>query len=163
LAFNSVSQLVASQLNRYLSEALPNVDVNLGVSGEDPEDLDIIYGVALRLLNERLIIRGEGVYTGNEPDQAELAGPQGEFVVEVRLSRGVSLEVFYRRAGDDVTRQTLTNTTGAGLSYQTEFSTWKQLFYRLFGWLVGEPDDEPRREDEPESQEESGEALAGDG
>ncbi len=163
LAFNSVSQLVASQLNRYLSEALPNVDVNLGVSGEDPEDLDIIYGVALRLLNERLIIRGEGVYTGNEPDQAEVGGPQGEFVVEVRLSRGVSLEVFYRRAGDDVTRQTLTNTTGAGLSYQTEFSTWKQLFYRLFGWLIGEPDDEPRREDPPESEEESGETLAGEG
>ena len=160
LAFNSVSQLVASQLNRYLSEALPNVDVNLGVSGEDPEDLDIIYGVALRLLNERLIIRGEGVYTGNEPDQREAVGPQGEFVVEVRLSRGVSLEVFYRRAGDDVTRQTLTNTTGAGLSYQTEFSTWKTLFYRLFGWLIGEPDDEPRREDPPESQEESGETLA---
>lgn len=163
LAFNSVSQLVASQLNRYLSEALPNVDVNLGVSGEDPEDLDIIYGVALRLLNERLIIRGEGVYTGNEPDQAELAGPQGEFVVEVRLSRGVSLEVFYRRAGDDVTRQTLTNTTGAGLSYQTEFSTWKQLYYRLFGWLVGEPDDEPRREDEPETEEDPDETLAGEG
>ncbi len=136
LAFNSVSQLVASQLNRYLSEALPNVDVNLGVSGEDPEDLDVIYGVALRLLNERLIIRGEGVYTGNEPDQREVSGPQGEFVVEVRLSRSVSLEVFYRRTGDDVTRQTLTNTTGAGLSYQNEFSTWKRLFYQLFGWLL---------------------------
>ena len=159
LAFNSVSQLVASQLNRYLSEALPNVDVNLGVSGEDPEDLDIIYGVALRLLNERLIIRGEGVYTGNEPDQTEAVGPQGEFVVEVRLSRGVSLEVFYRRAGDDVTRQTLTNTTGAGLSYQTEFSTWKQLFYRLFGWLVGTPDDAPSDGDAEEDPE-PGDAIA---
>jgi hypothetical protein len=159
LAFNSVSQLVASQLNRYLSEALPNVDVNLGVSGEDPEDLDIIYGVALRLLNERLIIRGEGVYTGNEPDQAEVSGPQGEFVVEVRLSRSVSLEVFYRRAGDDVTRQTLTNTTGAGLSYQTEFSTWKRLFYQLFGWLVGEPD---RPDDNTEENAEPGEAIAED-
>ncbi|HHP7239017.1 translocation/assembly module TamB domain-containing protein [Longibacter sp.] len=157
LAFNSVSQLVASQLNRYLSEALPNVDVSLGVSGEDPEDLDIIYGVALRLLNERLIIRGEGVYTGNEPDETEASGPQGEFVVEVRLSRSVSVEVFYRRAGDDVTRQTLTNTTGAGLSYQTEFSTWKRLFYQLFGWLLPgdgpQPDTDDRSPPEPEPDE----------
>lgn len=153
LAFNSVSQLVASQLNRYLNEALPNVDVNFGVSGEDPEDLDIIYGVALRLLNERLIIRGEGIYTGSEPEQTDVRGPQGEFVVEVRLSSSVSVEVFYRRAGDDVTRQTLTNTTGAGLSYQTEFSTWKRLFYRIFGWLL--PGDPPKDEDTPNAPEES--------
>lgn len=162
LAFNSVSQLVASQLNRYLSEALPNVDVNLGVSGEDPEDLDIIYGVALRLLNERLIIRGEGVYTGNEPDQPEASGPQGEFVVEVRLSRTVSVEVFYRRAGDDVTRQTLTNTTGAGLSYQTEFPTWKHLFYQLFGWLLPGDGPQPDTDDAPSPDDQDpSEAVAG--
>ena len=79
--------------------------------------------------------------------------------MEVRLSRGVSLEVFYRRAGDDVTRQTLTNTTGAGLSYQTEFSTWKQLFYRLFGWLVGTPDDSSSDGDAEEDVE-PGDAIA---
>ena len=156
LAFNSVSQLVASQLNRYLNEALPNVDLNLGVQGEDTEDLDIIYGVALRLLDERLIIRGEGVYT-SDPTSAErpqAQGPQGEVVVEVQLSQRVSAEVFYRRTGDDLTRgQTLTSSAGAGLTYQTEFPTWKRLFYRLFGWLVGDPetpaDDAP--EDDPEA------------
>ena len=140
LAFNSVSQLVASQLNRYLGAALPNVDLNFGVQGEDPNDLDLIYGVALRLLNERLVIRGEGVYTGDDPDQRQAQGPQGEFVVELRLSNRVSVEAFYRRSGDELTRgQTLTSSTGAGLSYQTEFSTWRQLFRRVFGWLL--PDD----------------------
>jgi len=130
------------------------------VSGEDPEDLDIIYGVALRLLNERLIIRGEGVYTGNEPDETEAGGPQGEFVVEVRLSRSVSVEVFYRRAGDDVTRQTLTNTTGAGLSYQTEFSTWKRLFYQLFGWLLPGDGPQPDTDDPSPGEPEPDEAVA---
>jgi hypothetical protein len=145
LAFNSVSQLVASQLNRYLSAALPNVDVNFGLQGEDPEDLDVIYGVALRLLDERLIIRGEGVYTGDDPDDPQTAaslGPQGEFVVEVRLSRRVSAEVFFRRQGDDLAREALTQTAGVGLSYQSEFSTWKELYDRLFGWLRGDEDDE---------------------
>ena len=146
LAFNSVSQLVASQLNRYLGAALPNVDLNFGLQGEDPNDLDVIYGVALRLLNERLVIRGEGVYTGDDPDQAEAQGPQGEFVVELRLSNRVSVEAFYRRTGDELTRsQTLTSSTGAGLSYQTEFSTWRELLARLFGWLLPGTD-EPKEE-----------------
>ena len=149
LAFNSVSQLVSSQLNRYLGRALPNVDLNFGVQGEDPDNLDLIYGVALRLLNERLIIRGEGVYTSDDTEAQQVEGPQGEFVVEVRLSSSVSAKIFYRRDGDELTRnQSLTSSRGAGVSYQTRFSTWRALFERLFGWLL--PDDDPEApEDAP--------------
>lgn len=149
LAFNSVSQLVSTQLNRFINEALPNVDFNFGLQGESAQDLDVTYGVALRLLDERLIIRGEGVYTGSggTTDNVRTAQQslQGEFVVEVRLNPSVSVEVFYRREGDALTSNaTLTNTTGAGFSYQTEFSSWKRFFYRLFGWLL--PD---RKEEAP--------------
>ncbi len=152
LAFNSVSQLVASQLNRYLGAALPNVDLNFGLQGQNPNDLDVIYGVALRLLNERLVIRGEGVYTGDDPDRRQARGPQGEFVVELRLSSRVSVEAFYRRTGDEVTQdQTLTSSTGAGLSYQTEFSTWRDLFSRIFGWLIPDGDESDKSEDNTES------------
>ena len=147
LAFNSVSQLVSSQLNRYLGEALPNVDLNFGVQGEDPSNLDLIYGVALRLLNERLVIRGEGVYTNDDPETQQAEGPQGEFVVEVRLSPSVSAKVFYRRTGDELTQnRALTSSRGAGVSYQTQFSTWRTLFNRLFGWIWSAdppPDDRP--------------------
>jgi hypothetical protein len=146
LAFNSVSQLVSSQLNRYLGEALPNVDLNFGVQGEDPSDLDLIYGVALRLLNERLVIRGEGVYTNDDPETQQAEGPQGEFVVEVRLSPSVSAKVFYRRTGDELTQnRALTSSRGAGVSYQTQFSTWRALVTRLFGWIwaAEPPSNEP--------------------
>jgi hypothetical protein len=143
LAFNSVSQLVSAQLNRFLNAALPNVDVSFGLLGERASDLDITYGVALRLLDERLIIRGEGVYQGSRTDATNVAAEtmQGEVVVEVRLSPTVSVEVFFRREGDVFQSAELTNTTGAGLSYQTEFPTWRSLFDRLFGWLT--PDPEP--------------------
>ncbi|MFO8231760.1 MAG: translocation/assembly module TamB domain-containing protein [Longimonas sp.] len=151
LAFNSVSQLVSSQLNRYLSEALPNVDINVGVQGETADDLDIIYGVALRLLDERLIIRGEGVYTGNDEFRAQQSGPQGEFAVEVRLSNQVSMEVFYRRIGDDLTQgQTLTSTTGVGLFYQTQFRTWGTLWRRILGRDLPDASDE-EADDETDS------------
>ena len=152
LAFNSVSQLVSSQLNRYLGEALPNVDLNFGVQGENPNNLDLIYGVALRLLNERLVIRGEGLYTGDDPDADRAEGPQGEFVVEVRLSSRVSAKVFYRRTGDELTQnRALTSSRGAGVSYQTQFPTWKRLFQRLFGWIFPS-DPAPNEGDETDSE-----------
>ncbi len=134
LAFNSVSQLVSSQLSRFLDAALPNVDFNFGLQGERAEDLDITYGVALRLLDERLIIRGEGVYQGSSTDntRANTQGLQGEFVVEVRLSPSVSAQVFFRREGDILQNADLTNTAGAGLTYQTDFPSWRQALRRLF-------------------------------
>lgn len=135
LAFNSVSQLVSSQLNRFLNAAIPNLDVNFGLLGERAQDLDITYGVALRLLDERLIIRGEGVYQGSRADVTNAAAEtlQGEFVVEMRLNPAVSVEVFFRREGDILQTSELTNTTGAGLTYQAEFTSWRRFLRRIFG------------------------------
>ena len=146
LAFNSVSQLVSSQLNRFLNEALPNVDFSFGLQGENTQDLDVTYGVALRLLDERLIIRGEGVYQGSRSGTNTVRNEslQGEFVVEIRLKPNVSVEIFYRREGDVLAENAaLTNTTGVGLSYQTEFSTWRQFLRRLFGWLLPDKSEPP--------------------
>jgi translocation and assembly module TamB len=135
LAFTSLSQLVSSQLNRYLNYALPNLDVSVGFLGESAQDLDVTYGVALSLLDERLVIRGQGLYQ-NESSQNAQHNLLDEFVVEVRLSNTVSVEVFYRREGDILgADQTLANTTGAGLSYETQFTTWSRLMERLFGWM----------------------------
>jgi len=39
---------------------------------------------------------------------------------------------------------TLTNTTGVGLSYQTEFGSWHGFFNKMFGWVTPDkqtPDD----------------------
>lgn len=129
LAFNSVSQLVTAQLNRFLESALPNVDFSLGFQGESAQDLDVTYGVALRLLNERLIIRGEGVYQGARSTESVRTsdGLQGEFVVEIRVGPRVSVEVFFRRESDILESTQLTNTAGVGLSYQTEFESWRSI------------------------------------
>jgi hypothetical protein len=133
-AFNSVSQLVASQLNRYLAQVAPNLDLTLGVQGDESiNELDVTAGLALRLLDQRLVIRGEGVYRGLRQDAVDETQQalQGEFVVEVRLTPNVSVEVFYRRESDILSESVLTSTTGAGLSYQTRFPTWQRLFRRL--------------------------------
>ncbi len=131
-AFASLSQLVASQLNRYLAAVLPAVDFNLGLQGERARDLDVTYGVALRLLDERLVIRGAGLLrTDNAVEEAQ--GLQGEFVVEVRLTPSISVEVFYRREQEDVLQPVVTSSTGAGLSYKTQFTSWRAFWMRLLG------------------------------
>ena len=154
-AFNSVSQLVANQINRYLSEALPNVDVNFGLQGERAQELDVTYGVALRLMDERLVIRGEGVYQNDQQNAA-----RGEFVVQIRLSPTVSVEMFYRREGDVLSDQTLTNTTGAGVSYQTRFSSWPHLVRRLFGRTAEPEEPEEAEEADEEATDEITDAAA---
>ncbi len=135
-AVNSVSSLVASQLNRYLNQVIPQADFTLGVqSDEDIQDLDVAAGIAVRLLNERLIIRGEGVYRGLNAEETVSKGLEGEFVVEIRLSPSVAVEVFYRREGDVLSETLITNETGLGLNYRTEFTSWR----KLFGHQVSEP------------------------
>ena len=153
IAFSSVSQLVSSQLNRFLNEAIPNVDFNLGLQGESLDETDVTYGVALYLLNERLIIRGQGIYQNDLA--ADQAGLEGEFEVEVRLSSNVSVSVFLRREGDLLAENALTRARGAGLSYQTQFSSWRRFFDRLFGWMNRKKDtytDESVAEDSRQEQ-----------
>lgn len=148
IAFSSVSQLVSSQLNRFLNEAIPNADFNLGLQGESLDDPDVTYGVALYLLNERLVIRGQGIYQRDlAPNQA---GLEGEFEVEVRLNPNVSVSVFLRQEGDLLAENELTRARGAGISYQTQFSSWSRFFDRLFGW-VGKKKTKPNI-DEPVAQ-----------
>ncbi len=134
LAFASLSQLVGAQVNRYLSSVVPGLEFTLGLDGAQASDLDVSAGVALRLLDERLVIRGEGVFA-TESTAAQPQGLRGAFVVEVRLSPVVSVEVYYRREDDALERLTAaaTSTTGASLSYRTQFTTWGALWRRLTG------------------------------
>ncbi len=133
LVAHSLSQLVSGQINRYINNAFPGVELDLNVYGEDARDIGLALGVALQLLDERLIIRGEGVVHN---DQTRHRNGLEEFVVEVRLGPHVSMDVFYRKEDGlllGAETDNSANTTGAGLSYTTGFSTWRRLFVRLFG------------------------------
>ncbi len=139
LLYTSLSELVSSRLSLILAQALgaEGLDVALGVQqGETERDLDLTYGIALRLLDERLVIRGEGVYQRYE-DRPAGEGLQGEVAVEVRLSPSVSLEVFYRREGDPLLGAEVaaapTGAYGAGVNVETEFASWGALVRHLLG------------------------------
>ena len=151
LAVHSVSQLLAGQLNRYINNAFPGVELDLNVHGENAQDLGVALGVALQLLDERLIIRGEGVVNN---DQTRQRNGLEEFVVEVRLGPHISMDVFYRKEDGlllGAEADNSANTTGAGFSYTTGFSTWGRLFYRL----MGRPNEENLENQENEDEDDS--------
>ena len=142
LLFTSLTELVSTRLNLFLNQALgaDNLDVAFGVQqGSGIQDFDLTYGVAIRLLDERLVIRGEGVYQQLENRPASDA-LQGEIAVELRVSDGVSVEVFYRREGDVLLGSSFTASPtgayGAGINYRTEFTSWRRLVQRV---LATEP------------------------
>ena len=128
-AVNSVSSFVTSRLNRYLSQVIPQADLRFGVqSDETVQDMDVSAGIALRLLNERLVIRGQGVYRTLNTEEIAPQGLEGEFIVEILLSPSVAVEFFYRREGDVLSESLITRETGIGLNYRTNFTSWRHLF-----------------------------------
>jgi hypothetical protein len=153
LFFNSLSHLVSSQVNRFVSQAL-DLDVNVGVQqGRTDNAYDLVYGFALRLDEQGIVIRGEGLYeTATSASSTE--GLQGQFVVEYRLTPKVRLELFFRRESDLYrAASTLGTSYGAGIVYQTDFANWKSL--------GGSPS--PSQPEEPAAPDDEGERRDDDG
>jgi len=118
--------LLSSQINSLLNSNLSNLDIDLNLTGFDQADL----GVALRLFDDRLTLRREGVVTG--PD-ANI----GDFDITYRINRYFSVEVFHRRdpllpglvsAGANQ----FESVNGVGLEGRVQFNTWDELARRIW-------------------------------
>lgn len=118
--------LLSSQINNLLNSNLSNLDIDLNLTGFDQADL----GVALRLFDDRLTLRREGVVTG--PD-ANL----GDFDITYRINRYFSVQAFHRR--DPLLRDFLTSAqsqfesvNGVGLEGRVQFNSWPELRRRIW-------------------------------
>jgi hypothetical protein len=128
LQSRGLNQLLSSQVNSLINSRLSFLDVDFNFSGFDQTDI----GVAVRLFDDRLVLRGESQFVqGNEASLGDLGAT-------FRINRAFSIELFHRRdptlqaiLGPQATEQS--NITGAGLEAQVQFNTWRELRQRVWG------------------------------
>lgn len=142
LQARGLSLLLSSQVNALLGSRINNLDVDFNLSGFNQADL----GVALRLFNDRLVLRGQSQF--DQGNTTEQGGAQlGDLGATLRINRALSLEIFHRR---DPTLRALASETetinGIGLEAQYQFNTWDELgqrmwasIRRMFGVLEPQP------------------------
>ena len=148
-----ISQLLSSQINTLLSDNLINLDVDLNLLGFDQADL----GIALRLFDDRLVLRREGEVGGEETNIGDLGATY-------RINQNLSVEVFHRK--DPMlmsilgTQADVENVNGLGLEAQFRFNTWREFGHRVwrnvttaFGLLGNNRGDQA--DHEPDSEQES--------
>lgn len=128
-----LSQLLSNQINAILNSSLSNLDIDLNLTGFDQADI----GVALRLFDDRLILRGESQYSSAAETGAETT--LGDLGITYRINRALSVEVFHRR--DPTLRSIVGNQTqvesinGVGLEAQVQFNTWSEFRNRVWAQI----------------------------
>jgi hypothetical protein len=128
-----LSQLLSNQINAILNNSLSILDVDFNFTGFDQAD----FGIALRLFDDRLILRGESQYSSDVTTGAETT--LGDFGLTYRINQALSLEVFHRR--DPTLRSIVGNQSqaesinGIGLEAQFQFNTWTELRMRIWGQI----------------------------
>ncbi|MCW9706658.1 translocation/assembly module TamB domain-containing protein [Fodinibius salsisoli] len=146
-----ISPLLSSQINALLNSDVSRLDIDFNLNAYNEVDL----GIALRLYNDRLILRREGQITGGS-SQATLGDRIGDLNATYRISRRLSLTAFHRQnqvlsnfgaqqAGDVTPR-----VDGVGLEAQLQFNTWQELWNKIMGTS---PAAAARKEEEENNEE----------
>lgn len=132
-----ISPLLSQQINALLNSDVSRFDINFNLNADYQVDL----GIALRLYNDRLILRREGLITGGGP-QSTLEDRIGDLNATYRIRRGLSLTAFHRQDQvlNNYTSSQASDVTpsvdGVGLEANLQFNTWSELWgkiSRLFG------------------------------
>ena len=131
-----INPLLSNQINSLLRSDI-TFDIDLNLTAFDEVDL----GVALRLFDDRVILRREGQITGEQSDIGDLGATY-------RINRTFSITAFHRqdptliaREGNTASGNTQTQEmNGVGVEARFQFNTWKDFgrnisegFRKFFG------------------------------
>ncbi|WP_138429253.1 translocation/assembly module TamB domain-containing protein [Fodinibius saliphilus] len=129
-----ISPLLSNQINALLNSDVNRLDVDFNLNAYNEVDL----GIALRLYNDRLILRREGQITGGGSQQS-LSDRIGDINATYRIQRGLSLTAFHRQdqvlnslsTGGSQAGDVTPSVDGIGLESQVQFNSWKELVGRI--------------------------------
>lgn len=126
LSSQVISPLLSSQINSLLNSDVNSLDIDFNLNTYNQVDL----GVALRLYNDKLILRREGQITGSQSNIGDLGATY-------RINRTFAVTAFHRQ---DPTFGTIQSTeqahqsqeiNGIGIEANVSFNTWREFFNRL--------------------------------
>ena len=132
MLYSSVSEVMAGQLSNILQKL--NIPVDLGLNYQPNEKGNDVFDVAVstQMFNNRVSVNGSvgnKQYTsGGEADVV------GDLDIEIKLNRAGSFRLnLFSHSADSYTNY-LDNSqrNGVGLTYQTEFNSFKQFFKNIF-------------------------------
>ena len=133
MLYSNVSEILATQLNNILQKL--DIPIDLGLNYQPNERGNDIFDVAVstQLFNNRVIVNGS---VGNR--QYSSGGSQNDVVgdidIEIKLDRSGALRLnLFSHSADQYTNY-LDNSqrNGVGLTYQTEFNSFRQFFRNMF-------------------------------
>jgi hypothetical protein len=133
MLYSNVSEILSNQLNNIFQKL--NIPLDLGLNYQPNERGNDIFDVAVstQLFNNRVVVNGN---IGNRQYSSSTTKNNvvGDIDIEIKLDRSGALRLnLFSHSADEYTNY-LDNSqrNGVGLTFQTEFNSFKQLFRNMF-------------------------------
>ena len=133
MLYSNVSEILANQLNNIFQKL--DIPLDLGLNYQPNERGNDIFDVAVstQLFNNRVVVNGNignRQYTSNNNKNNVV----GDIDIEIKLDRSGALRLnLFSHSADEYTNYLDdSQRNGVGLTYQTEFNSFKQLFKNIF-------------------------------
>ncbi|TYP94929.1 Uncharacterized protein involved in outer membrane biogenesis [Fodinibius salinus] len=129
-----ISPLLSNQINALLNSDVSELEVDFNLNANNEVDL----GIALRLYNDRLILRREGQLTG-QGSESSFGDRIGDLNATYRINRGLSLTAFHRQdqvlnsysASGSQAGDVTPSVDGIGIETQVQYNTWGELMRKI--------------------------------
>lgn len=131
---SSSLELLAGQLNNWISKLTRDVSLNLKYKAGDAQTADQVnVALSTQFFNQRLIIDGDigvGGQTLNQSASQNQNQIVGNVTVEFKATNDgkLRLKAFNRSNENNLMKNSAAYTQGVGISYRREFDNWKELF-----------------------------------
>ena len=132
MLYSNVTELMAGQLSNILQKL--NIPVDLGLNYQPNEKGTDVFDVAVstQMFNNRVVVNGSvGNKQVNSGGQTDVVG---DIDIEIKLDRSGSFRLNLFSHSADTYTNYLDNSqrNGVGITYQTEFNSFKQFFRNMF-------------------------------
>lgn len=132
MLYSNVSEVMASQLNNILEKLDIPVDLGLNYQPNDKGNDVFDVAVSTQMFNNRVVVNGSvGNKQYSENAQTDVVG---DIDIEIKLNKPGTLRLnLFSHSADSYTNY-LDNSqrNGVGLTFQSEFNTFRQFFRNIF-------------------------------